>query len=640
MSEHTRNARLPSYDVANVNAPTGGRGWSTRSFLLAGTLGASLFAGSAALADQAGAASAAPPVAADQAVAARIVLAQATPPAATSAAPPSAAPAASGAASTGTSIIYGRPQSEYTAASVDKAIGTNIFARFFNYYYAEEGQASAPPDPNAPPTIKAGWPAVPQTTPPMPFTDWPYGGTTLLGDNRTASVDSPLMVAIAHTDFGQWLSKAGIQAYGWVDFGGNLSSSAGKGCGSSQGAQGGCNYNVNSPSAYAYNANTVQLNQAVIYVERTPDTVQTDHVDWGFRFSAIYGTDYHYTTSYGVASYQLLQHNYLYGYDFPMVYGEVYVPQVLHGLLIRVGRYISLPDIEAQLAPNNYMYTHSLTYTFDNYTNEGIQTSLAVTNHVIVQLGVSVGTEAALWHAGTTEVNPVVAAGYADPLYTGGRFKVDPGARPSVTGCLRIDDYFNSDVNLCADAINTGVWGYNNLQWYGLTFYHKFDSRFHVSAEFYTESENNVPNLNNATVQGLNALGPTLFPNAQNAGVDVGTPFGAPYILYNNPDEAQCKDHNALTCTSRSYGFVTYWNYQPTPLDNVSLRLEWYDDAEGQRTGYAAVYYDVGIGVQHWLSPQIEFRPEFTEYWASEPSFGNGQKKSQALLSGDVIIHF
>ena len=55
----------------------------------------------------------------------------------------------------------------------------------------------------------------------------------------------------------------------------------------------------------------------------------------------------------------------------PMAYGEVFVPQVMEGLLIRFGRYISIPDIEAQLAPNNYMYTHSMTYTFDNYTNTG-----------------------------------------------------------------------------------------------------------------------------------------------------------------------------------------------------------------------------------------------------------------------------
>jgi hypothetical protein len=634
MSDHKPDARRPT-DAANVKFRTGSRIWSARANLLAGTLGVTLFAGAAVAAQPADA-----PVGTASSGPAPIVLAQATPPAATSAAGPSTAPAASAPASTGTSIIYGRPQSEYTAASVDKAIGTNIFARFFNYYYAEEGQATVPPDPNAPPTIRANWPAVPQSVPPMPFTDWPYGGTTLLGDNRTGSVDSPLMVAIAHTDFGQWLSKTGIQAYGWVDFGGNLSSSAGKGCGSSQGAQGGCNYNVNAPSAYAYNANTVQMNQAVIYLERTPDTVQTDHIDWGFRFSAIYGTDYHYTTSYGLASYQLLQHNYLYGYDFPMVYAELYIPKILHGLIIRAGRYISVPDIEAQLAPNNYMYTHSMTYTFDNYTNEGVVGSLAVTPHIIAQFGVTIGTEAGAWHMGKQAPNPVVLAGYADPLFPGKTYKVDPGARPSVTGCIRFDDYFNSDLNLCANGINTGTWGYNNLQWYGLTFYHKFNSQFHTSSEFYEEYQTNVPNLNNLAVQTLNNLGTTLFPNAQNADVDVGTPFGAPNILYNNPDEAQCKNHNALTCTARAYGFVTYFNYQPTPLDNVSLRLEWYDDAEGQRTGYAAVYYDVGIGVQHWLSPQIEFRPEFTEYWASEPSFGNGQKKSEALLSGDVIIHF
>ena len=59
-----------------------------------------------------------------------------------------------------------------------------------------------------------------------------------------------------------------------------------------------------------------------------------------------------------------------------MVYGELYHPQVAEGLMIRVGRYISVPDIEAQLAPNNYMYSHSLTYAYDNYTNTGIQTTL------------------------------------------------------------------------------------------------------------------------------------------------------------------------------------------------------------------------------------------------------------------------
>ncbi len=50
---------------------------------------------------------------------------------------------------------------------------------------------------------------------------------------------------------------------------------------------------------------------------------------------------------------------------------DLYFP-VMQGLDVRIGRFISIPDIEAQLAPNNYTYVHSLTYTFDNYTNTGI----------------------------------------------------------------------------------------------------------------------------------------------------------------------------------------------------------------------------------------------------------------------------
>jgi hypothetical protein len=62
----------------------------------------------------------------------------------------------------------------------------------------------------------------------------------------------------------------------------------------------------------------------------------------------------------------------------PMVYGELYLPQFAEGLLIRAGRYISVPDIEAQLAPNNYMYSHSMTYAVDNYTNTGVVGTLKI----------------------------------------------------------------------------------------------------------------------------------------------------------------------------------------------------------------------------------------------------------------------
>jgi hypothetical protein len=500
-------------------------------------------------------------------------------------------------------------------------LSENPFTRFFQYQAWEWGKSGPPDDPNAPPGRKANWNPAAETAPPMPFTEWPYGGTTNLGVNRPASVDSPLMVAIADTDFGKWLSQAHIQAYGWVDVGGNISSSNTKG--------------GNSPGAYDYAPNRFQLDQGVIYVERTPDTVQTDHVDWGFRVSAIYGVDYRYTTSYGVASYQLLKHNQNMGYDFPMMYGELYIPQIAQGLLIRIGRYISLPDIEAQLAPNNYMYTHSLTYTFDNYTNTGIQGTLAITKNVFFQLGVSAGSDTALWDVGRHFPNLYVLAGNADPLYPGKTFLKDPGAKASVTSCLRLEsNSANDDIYFCADAINNGVYGYNNLQWLGFTYYHRFDAHWHLSTEFWHMQENGVPNVENPQVQAIIAGG--------------GEPFSPQFLPFNAPNGAQCHNPNALTCNAPEQTALFYLNYNPNALNNFSLRGEVFDDIVGQRTGTATTYYEVGFGWQHWLSPQIELRPEVSWYHAAnQPAFnGNSNlgipanKKTQVVASGDIIIHF
>jgi hypothetical protein len=163
------------------------------------------------------------------------------------------------------------------------------------------------------------------------------------------------MVALSNTQLGAGMNASHVQVYGWIEVGGNVSTNSVKPGG-------------NVPVGYDYTPNTVQLDQAVVYIERLPDTVQNDHFDWGFRLSAKYGVDYRYTTAYGLFSYQLLNHNFVNGYDFPMEYVDLYFP-VMQGFDVRIGRFISVPDNEAQLAPNNYTYVHSLTYTYDNFTN-------------------------------------------------------------------------------------------------------------------------------------------------------------------------------------------------------------------------------------------------------------------------------
>jgi hypothetical protein len=113
-------------------------------------------------------------------------------------------------------------------------------------------------------------------------------------------------------------------------------------------------------------------------IERDPDMVQTKRVDWGFLINGIYGADYRYTTAKGYFSNQLLQHNNIYGWDPTQIYGLIYVPQVAQGMLIKAGRFISPSDIEAQWAPQNYLYSHSLMFTVDPYTYTGLNVTIRV----------------------------------------------------------------------------------------------------------------------------------------------------------------------------------------------------------------------------------------------------------------------
>jgi hypothetical protein len=512
-------------------------------------------------------------------------------------------------------INGGDPYKNYSC--LDAYLGTDFMTRFVNYYRLEWGHDAAPADPKAPSSRRADWPTTPESTPPMPFAEWPYGGSTNLGVTRPSSADSPLMAALGNTAAGQWMNDAHIQVYGWINAGGNFSSNTVRG--------------GNAPAAYDYNPNTVQLDQAVLYIERLPDTVQKDHVDWGFRLAPIFGENYRYTTAYGLWSYQLLNQNKNYGYDLPMAYGEVFIPQIAEGLLLRFGRFISVPDIEAQLAPNNYMYTHSMTYTFDNYTNTGIQATLAATKNWMLQLGYVVGSDTMPWNEGARLTNLLPG----NLLYPGTTFLKDPGATPSVTAGVRYTtDSGNDSVYVVADAINGGQWGYNNLQWYGLTAYHKFNDQWHISFETYNVHQSGVANINNPLVRGIIAGG--------------GTPFSPQFIPFNAPNGAQCSTTTALTCNASVQTYLAYLNYKASPLDNISYRVEFFDDKQGQRTGIKTRYFETGIGWQHWFSPQIEIRPEVSYYRSLDANAFNGNanlgiapNKNFAIIgSADIIIHF
>jgi hypothetical protein len=210
----------------------------------------------------------------------------------------------------------------------------------------------------------------PLPSPPFPGSEW--DGAPLIGlPNDDTYYPLQKLLHLVNKD-------NRIRFFGWVDAGGNLSSSK----------------NSNVPASYDLLPNSIQLDQIVFRIERDPNTVQTGHVDWGFLVDNIYGTDYRYTLAKGIFSDQLLQHNNLYGYDPTQFYFSLYVPKVAEGMLVKIGRFISASDIEAQWAPDNYLYSHSLMFKVDPYTFTGVQITVRTRN---ISSSSSVSTAAMMW---------------------------------------------------------------------------------------------------------------------------------------------------------------------------------------------------------------------------------------------------
>ena len=443
--------------------------------------------------------------------------------------------------------------------------------RFVQAYATDwKGSAESGPEPKY-----RGYPP-PVTAPPFPFSIWPYGGSVTIGYPFTQA--GPLMTAVWGGSNGDWWKKSGIQFYGWLNAGFNTSTSK----------QGG--YST-YPEAYAERGNAVQLDQEVLYIERQPDTVQTDHIDWGFRISPLYGLDYRFTTGKGYWSHQLLGKNQENGFDVPMAYFDLYVPQIAQGMDIRIGRYISLPDIEAQLAPNNYTYSHSLLYTFDCYTQTGLNTTTKINNHWMVQLGVSAGCDVAPW------------------------VKSDRKLTLNACGAYTWRDGLDN-INVCDNTLNDGNYAYNNLTAYYFTWYHKFSarSRWHSATESWYQYEKHTPNVNN--------------------------PVGAA-LIETNANGAYCNQAYEVTCFAPEWAIVNYLVDQLSPRDYLTIRNEYFDDMKGQRTGFKTRFTEHMLGWGHWVGSTVLIRPELRfERSYDTTAYNNGTKKNQVTFACDMILFF
>jgi hypothetical protein len=430
----------------------------------------------------------------------------------------------------------------------------SFFIRWGQFYrqdwHGTPSQGPAPP--------RRGPPS-PLESPPFPNSDWSYGGSPVIGEADTNSY--PLMTA--------WnQARSRTKVYGWVEPTLNFSTSA----------------NSNAPVANDVYSNRLEMNQLIVYVERLPDSVQREHVDVGYHLTAFYGTDYRYTTDKGYLSFQLLKDHHQYGFDPILEYIDIYVPKVAQGMNIRIGRFISIPGIEAQLTPNNYMFSHSLLYSIDPFTDTGILATVELNYRWLLQAGITGSHDVALWTS---------------------------DAKPSATACVsHTTSSVNDNVYLCINGINDGKYAYNNLQQYDGTWYHKFSKTWHTASEAYVMYQRDVPSTAGSIKPQLNTYAATCRPGLE-------------------------------TCLAPEYAAVNYILKQVSEHDFIGFRSDLLNDKKGQRTGVNTKYTENTLMLSHWIGTTVQMRPEirFDHAW-DRKSYDKGKRQSQLTVASDLIFHF
>jgi hypothetical protein len=82
------------------------------------------------------------------------------------------------------------------------------------------------------------------------------------------------------------------------------------------------------------------------------------------------------------------------------------------------------------------------------------------------------------------------------------------------------------------------------------------------------------------------------------------------------------------------------WVFHLGPHIDTNARVEWFDDSDGSRTGFAATYEELTLGLDFHPEPWLSLRPEIRADFADAKVFRNGQDSAQLTLAIDALLKF
>jgi len=68
------------------------------------------------------------------------------------------------------------------------------------------------------------------------------------------------------------------------------------------------------------------------------------------------------------------------------------------------------------------------------------------------------------------------------------------------------------------------------------------------------------------------------------------------------------------------------------------LRVEYFDDRDGARTGTAQVLKEITLTLEFKLAKGLVLRPEYRHDWSDQNSFNGGKDKNQDTLALGVMF--
>lgn len=418
---------------------------------------------------------------------------------------------------------------------------------------------------------------VPFSLPQSPATVSPTAPATFTQGEPTPPERWWIMRELQGTWLGAFLDENRLSLSGWTEASYTGSTSRGS----------------NLPVTFNDRANTFLLQQQWFRLDRPLVTTGTTEPSFGYHLDVLVGSDYRWTLMRGLFNSQLDNSTgaqNLYGVDPLQFYANVYFPRLFRGTEIRVGRTYNPWGYESLEAVSTPMLSRSYAFFNTPFTLMGVG---AYTTFSSEWSGVFI-----LANDNDTFLVPEQEARMFGKLIYASANKHDNVQLGWTLGRGKFNA--GAPFNPATVALAQEPAGHNNFNAIDVVYTHVFNPVFTYVNESMFAWQTNVP----ANVSG-----------------------GIVRSDSNSPSTA----HWASSCH--------YFRFTLTERLGSILRVETFDDFNGQRTGFPGLYTAVTGGLQFHLGKDILIRPELRYDYNGQSRPFEGQH-GQFLAASDLIVRW